>query len=142
MTQNTQVVVVGGGYAGVMAANRLTQRDDVAVTLVNPRPTFVERIRLHQLVGGSDDAVVDYREVLAAGVRLVVDSATRIDAAERRVTLAAGGRSTTTIWSTRWAAAAPSRACPERPSSPTRSPAWRRRSGCGRCWPPRRRRPR
>jgi NADH:ubiquinone reductase (H+-translocating) len=26
-----------------MAANRLTQRDDVAVTLINPRPTFVER---------------------------------------------------------------------------------------------------
>ena len=61
MTENTEVVVIGGGYAGVMAANRLTQRDDVTVTLINPRPTFVERIRLHQLVGGSDDAVVDYR---------------------------------------------------------------------------------
>ena len=45
--------MIGGGYAGVMAANRLTQRDDVTVTLVNPRPSFVERIRLHQLVGGS-----------------------------------------------------------------------------------------
>jgi NADH dehydrogenase FAD-containing subunit len=64
MTENTDVVVIGGGYAGVMAANRLTQRDDVAVTLINPRPTFVERLRLHQLVGGSHDAVVDYRGVL------------------------------------------------------------------------------
>ena len=91
MTGNTDVVVIGGGYAGVMAANRLTQRDDVTVTLINPRPTFVERIRLHQLVGGSDDAVVDYREVLAEGVRLVVDTVTRIDAAERSVTLATGG---------------------------------------------------
>ena len=87
----TEVVVIGGGYAGVMAANRLTQRDDVAVTLVNPRPQFVERIRLHQLVGGSDDAVVDYREVLAGGVRLVVDTVTGIDAAQRRLTLASGG---------------------------------------------------
>lgn len=52
----TEVVVIGGGYAGVLAANRLTGRDDVAVTLVNPRPTFVERLRLHQLVAGSDDA--------------------------------------------------------------------------------------
>ncbi|MFD2768573.1 NAD(P)/FAD-dependent oxidoreductase [Micromonospora eburnea] len=91
MTGNIDVIVVGGGYAGVMAANRLTQRDDVAVTLINPRPTFVERIRLHQLVGGSDDAVVDYRDVLAEGVRLVVDTVNSIDAAERSVTLAAGG---------------------------------------------------
>ena len=90
MAESTDVVVIGGGYAGVMAANRLTGRDDVTVTLINPRATFVERIRLHQLAGGSDDAVVDYREVLAASVRLVVDTATRIDAAGRLVTLASG----------------------------------------------------
>jgi NADH dehydrogenase FAD-containing subunit len=89
MTQNTEVVVIGGGYAGVMAANRLTRREDVTVTLINPRRTFVER--LHQVVGGSDDAVVDYREVLGERVRLVVDSVTRIDAAGREVTLASGG---------------------------------------------------
>jgi NADH dehydrogenase FAD-containing subunit len=91
MTGKTEVVVIGGGYAGVMAANRLTRRDDVTVTLINPRPTFVERIRLHQLVGGSDDAVVDYRAVLADGVQLVVDTAARIDAAARSVTLATSG---------------------------------------------------
>lgn len=91
MTRHTEVVVIGGGYAGVMAANRLTQRDDVTVTLINPRPAFVERIRLHQLVGGSHDAVVDYRKVLAEGVELVVDTVTRIDAAGRSLALAAGG---------------------------------------------------
>ncbi|MFF0156806.1 NAD(P)/FAD-dependent oxidoreductase [Streptomyces sp. NPDC005263] len=90
-TGNIDVVVIGGGYAGVMAADRLTRRDGVTVTLINPRPTFVERIRLHQLVAGSHDAVVDYREVLADGVRLVVDTVTRIDAAERAVRLATGG---------------------------------------------------
>lgn len=91
MTGNTHVVVIGGGYAGVMAANRLMLRDDVTVTLVNPRPDLVHRVRLHQLVGGSDDAVVAYQDVLAGGVRLVVDTVTRIDAAERSVTQAAGG---------------------------------------------------
>jgi NADH dehydrogenase FAD-containing subunit len=29
MTENTNMVLIGGGYAGVMATNRLTQRDDV-----------------------------------------------------------------------------------------------------------------
>ncbi|MFF3378835.1 NAD(P)/FAD-dependent oxidoreductase [Streptomyces sp. NPDC002680] len=91
MTGNIEVVVIGGGYAGVMAANRLTQRADVTVTLINPRPSFVDRIRLHQMVGGTGEAVVDYRKVLAERVRLVVDSATRIDAAGRVVTLASGG---------------------------------------------------
>ncbi|MFD3504130.1 NAD(P)/FAD-dependent oxidoreductase [Streptomyces sp. NPDC058676] len=91
MAENTDVVVIGGGYAGVMAANRLTKREDVTVTLINPRPTFVHRVRLHQLVGGSHGAVVDYREILGERVRLVVDTVARIDAAGRSVTLAAGG---------------------------------------------------
>ncbi|PSL44602.1 NADH dehydrogenase FAD-containing subunit [Saccharothrix carnea] len=90
MGKSIDVVVVGGGYAGVMAANRLTQRDDVTVTVINPRPLFVPRLRLHQLVAGTHDAVVPYEDVLADGVRLVVGSATRIDAAGRGVTVAEG----------------------------------------------------
>ena len=86
----TQVAVIGGGYAGVMAANRLTQRDDVAVTLINPRASFIHRIRLHQFVGGSDDAVVHYSELLSDRIRLVVDSVTQINASELSVTLAGG----------------------------------------------------
>lgn len=90
MAENTEVVVIGGGYAGVMAANRLMQRDDVTVTLINCRPGFVERIRLHQLAGGTHEAVSDYRKVLGERVRLVVDTVTRIDATGRGVELASG----------------------------------------------------
>jgi NADH dehydrogenase FAD-containing subunit len=88
--KKTHVVVIGGGYAGVLAANHLRVDPDVAVTLINPRPRFVERIRLHQLVTGSDDAVVDYAEVLAADVQLLVDTAELVDAAARTVTLGSG----------------------------------------------------
>lgn len=91
MAKRTNVVVIGGGYAGVMAANHLRVNADVSITLINPRPEFVERIRLHQLVTGSDDAVVKYADVLADDVRLLVDTAERIDAASRTVTLGSGG---------------------------------------------------
>lgn len=86
----TKVVVVGGGYAGVLAANRLRVNGDVAVTLVNPRPQFVERIRLHQYVTESDGAVVDFSDVLSGDVDLVVDTAELVDPAARTVTLASG----------------------------------------------------
>ncbi len=90
MSAATRVVVVGGGYAGVLAANRLRQRTDIDVTLVNPRPHFVERIRLHQLVAGNDDATEDYSAVLADSVKLVVDSAVYIDADAKNLRLASG----------------------------------------------------
>jgi NADH dehydrogenase FAD-containing subunit len=88
--RKNRVVVVGGGYAGVIAANHLRLRPDVDVTLVNPRAEFVERIRLHQLVAGSDDAVVDYAEILGPGIELVIDAATRIDSAARHIELFSG----------------------------------------------------
>lgn len=91
MTEHrTRVVVIGGGYAGVIAANRLQLRPDLDITLVNPRPRFVERIRLHQLAAGSDDAVVEYAEILGPGITLVTDVATRIDTKARQVHLRDG----------------------------------------------------
>ncbi|MEU7740881.1 FAD-dependent oxidoreductase [Nonomuraea sp. NPDC049158] len=85
-----KVVVIGGGYAGTLAANRLRMRDDVDITLVNPRPEFVERIRLHQFVARTGDPTIDYGTLLGEGIRLVVDSVTRIDPAARAVRLASG----------------------------------------------------
>ncbi|HEY2447806.1 MAG TPA: FAD-dependent oxidoreductase [Mycobacterium sp.] len=88
--QRTHIVVIGGGYAGTLAANHLRLRADVDITLVNPRPVFVERIRLHQLVAGSGTAAVDYGTVLGKGIQLVVDSVERIDAAYRQIELVSG----------------------------------------------------
>lgn len=83
----TQVLVIGGGYAGVIAADRLMSSADIEVTVINPRPQFVERIRLHQRVADSHTAVLDFSQVLNARVRLVVGVADRIDASARTVLL-------------------------------------------------------
>src|SRR5262245_29619325 len=48
---NTQVLVIGAGYAGMLATVRLamkTQPQNVQITLINPIDIFVERPRLHQ----------------------------------------------------------------------------------------------
>ncbi|MFE3054828.1 NAD(P)/FAD-dependent oxidoreductase [Nocardia sp. NPDC059239] len=91
MERVVRVVVVGGGYAGIIAANRLRTREDVQITVINPRPQFVERIRLHQLVAGSGSAAVEYDALLGAGIRLIVDEATVIDGVRRSVALKSGG---------------------------------------------------
>lgn len=85
-----KVVVIGGGYAGTLAANHLRMRADVDITLVNPRPEFVDRIRLHQFVAGTGEATVDYGTLLGEGIRLMVGSVARIDTAARTVRLASG----------------------------------------------------
>ncbi|OBJ13384.1 pyridine nucleotide-disulfide oxidoreductase [Mycobacterium sp. 1245499.0] len=88
--ERTHVVVVGAGYAGTLAANHLRQRPDIDITVVNPRPVFVERIRLHQLVADTGTATADYATLLGEGIRLIVDSVEVIQAADRRVLLTSG----------------------------------------------------
>ncbi len=87
---STHVVVVGGGYSGTIAANHLRQRADVDITLINPRPVFVERIRLHQLVADTSAAVTDYDSLLGEGIGLIVDTVDRVEPADRRVVLGSG----------------------------------------------------
>lgn len=84
--------MVGGGYAGVMAANRLSGMAGVRVTLVDPRDRFVERIRLHQLAAGSaDDASVPFGAVLATAVGRVTAAVGLVEAERRSLRLEGGG---------------------------------------------------
>lgn len=73
------VVVVGAGYAGTMAANRLVgRRPDMRVTLVTPHAGFVERIRLHQVIAGTGSAARPLTSVLADGVGFRIGVAEKI----------------------------------------------------------------
>ncbi|MFI6638777.1 NAD(P)/FAD-dependent oxidoreductase [Streptomyces sp. NPDC050504] len=85
-----KVVVVGAGYAGTLAANRLAKKVRGArVTVVNPRPEFVERVRLHQRVAGTSDAVAPLASMLSGGVELHVGAVDKIG--EDSVALEGGG---------------------------------------------------
>lgn len=90
MNSTPHVVIVGAGYAGVTAANRIRAgaHPDVTVTVVNPVPDFVERIRLHQYAAGSGTATVPLTDVLHPDVRLLVDGVDRIG--DRSLTLVGG----------------------------------------------------
>ncbi|MGL4304884.1 MAG: NAD(P)/FAD-dependent oxidoreductase [Mycobacteriaceae bacterium] len=85
------IVVIGAGYSGIMATNRLLATDSaqqIKVTVVNPRPYFVERIRLHQLLAGTSQATVPFDELLHPQANLLVTEATHINASNSTVTLA------------------------------------------------------
>ncbi|MYX99136.1 FAD-dependent oxidoreductase [Streptomyces sp. SID486] len=74
-----KVVVVGAGYAGTLAANRIARRlRSAAVTVINPRPDFVERVRLHQRIAGTAVAATPLTSMLRAGITVRVGSVEEI----------------------------------------------------------------
>ncbi len=90
-----RVVVLGAGYAGLLAAKRLAAHvftDEVEVTLVNASAGFVERPRLHQVATGQPIPAVELGALLAGtGVRLVVATVTDLDLGSRTVLARADG---------------------------------------------------
>ncbi|PKW08951.1 NADH dehydrogenase, FAD-containing subunit [Streptomyces sp. 1222.5] len=86
-----RIVVLGAGYAGAIAAGRLAKRlhrEDVAITLVNAEPDFVERVRMHQLATGQELRPRPLSEMFAGtGVELRLAKVTAVDADRRTVTL-------------------------------------------------------
>ncbi|MFE5879160.1 NAD(P)/FAD-dependent oxidoreductase [Rhodococcus sp. NPDC056506] len=82
------VVIIGAGYAGAMAAKRLLRtRSDVTVTVVNPRPHFVQRIRLHQMIAAGYDTTVSFDRALPRAAHRVFGEVTTIEARLGRLTL-------------------------------------------------------
>lgn len=81
------------GYAGATAAVRLAGRsgDRVDVTVVNPRPGFVNRIRLHEVAVGRQVAAPGLRDLLGAAVTFVEGYVTELDPGAGRATVAGPG---------------------------------------------------
>ncbi|WP_066951732.1 NAD(P)/FAD-dependent oxidoreductase [Microtetraspora fusca] len=78
-----RIIVLGAGYTGAIVAGRLAKRlrrEDVAITLVNAEPDFVERVRMHQLATGQDLSPRPFSEMFAGtGVELRLAKVTGVD---------------------------------------------------------------
>ncbi len=86
------VVVVGGGFGGATAARALA-RTGHAVTLVERDAAFLACPFSNAVLVGLrrlDQQRFNYDGLAGAGVKLVIDNATAVDPAARRVTLAGG----------------------------------------------------
>lgn len=90
-----RIIVLGAGYAGAVAAGRLAKRlrrDEVAITLVNAEPDFVERVRMHQLATGQALKPRPLSAMFAgSGVQVRVAKVTGVDVERRTVTVAGAG---------------------------------------------------
>jgi NADH:ubiquinone reductase (H+-translocating) len=69
MSESAQhrIVVIGGGYAGLTAAARIGESArDVSLLLIDAKTEFVERIRLHEIAGGSSPRYLPYGDFMAS----------------------------------------------------------------------------
>ena len=93
---SSRVVVVGGGFAGASCARALrVENPRIAVTLVEPNPTFTACPFSNAVIGGLRELSAQqftYDRIVADGIALARTTATAVDVSARSVTLADGGR--------------------------------------------------
>jgi NADH dehydrogenase FAD-containing subunit len=86
--ETEKILILGGGYAGMLAAARIARSHTAAeVTLIDAKPGFVQRIRLHEILAGRSPETLDYAPLLAKrGVRFVQARVEALEPGARRVT--------------------------------------------------------
>ena len=94
--QHTRVVIIGAGYAGMLATVRLANRlrrahRPTEITLVNASDLFVERLRLHQFAAKRPVRQRPISKILrGTQVKFVQGFVSRIDIARRMVDVQTG----------------------------------------------------
>ncbi|MCB9745313.1 MAG: FAD-dependent oxidoreductase [Alphaproteobacteria bacterium] len=71
------VLFIGGGYATLMAASRLS-RAGLRLAVADPRPHFTHRVRLHEVAAGHGAGALPWAHVLPPGVTHLPHRALRV----------------------------------------------------------------
>src|SRR3978361_1044471 len=83
-SRSHKVLILGGGYAGMIAAARIGARAEV--TLIDARPEFVQRIRLHEMLAGGAPKTLGFARWLGVrGVRFVRSRGESMEPGRQRV---------------------------------------------------------
>src|SRR3984893_15467927 len=89
-----RIVVIGGGFCGASCARAFRQIDPkLQVTLIEPNPTFIACPFSNEVIAGLREIEAQqftYDRISAEGVRVIAQSAARIDPQTREVGLADG----------------------------------------------------
>lgn len=93
--QRQRILVLGGGYAGMIAAARIARESAAEVTLVDAKADFVQRIRLHEILAGGAPRTLPYAPLLKRrSVRFLQARVEELDLKARRAVASriGGGR--------------------------------------------------
>lgn len=83
-----KILILGAGYAGVMAANRLDkQLKEAEITLVSESTTFQERIRFHEMATQGLKGKIQIQDLLRTKVRFIQGKISEIVPKEKSVKL-------------------------------------------------------
>jgi NADH dehydrogenase len=95
-TPSHEVVILGAGYGGLMAALRLSRRRSGPrrIALINSRDQFVERIRLQERISGPVAPRIPSIAALVAGtgIEFIHGTVTKLDPASRHIRVACGSQ--------------------------------------------------
>ncbi len=91
MPQIQKILIAGGGYAGIIAANRLARKKiPLEITLITAKEDFQERIRNHQVLAGTLEKTYSVRSLLHRKVNLVVAEIKKIEIRNKQILLKDG----------------------------------------------------
>lgn len=80
------VIIIGGGYAGLLAANRIARKTNtIRVVLFNERENFIERIRLHEMVCGKNIKNIKIKNLLDFRAEFIQAKVSKINPAKQNV---------------------------------------------------------